>query len=85
MENRREIAVAKRCQLLCGSGDRIQTSCPCRNPSECQLTSERRRELASHPDVVKTMSINFKTLDEECDLDDRSGETTEADQGEKTR
>lgn len=67
MNRQREVAIAKRCQILCGQHESIVTSCPCEYPGACRLSADRRRELVRHPQVQQMAAKNFKLMAESED------------------
>ena len=54
----RELARAKRCQLLIGSICLDQ--CPCLNSDGCQLSIEEREKYRNHPEVLKVRKEHWE-------------------------
>lgn len=67
----RQIAMAKRCQMICGSFLGNLTECPCTSPYECKFSIEERTDL-SKIDVIKekiaSQEALFKQLNPDSDL-----------------
>lgn len=53
-----KLAQALRCQLLTGSFEGNERSCPCESPDKCQLTRAERIWFKDHPDVLAARERN---------------------------
>lgn len=60
----REIAIAKRCQLITGSFDGDECCCPCEGPADCQFVSEQRELLKNLPEIQERIELNRQRYNE---------------------
>lgn len=58
VSKQRELAIAKRCQMLTGSYDGATRSCDCY--FECRLSEDQQESLREHSDVKKAKKRNQK-------------------------
>lgn len=69
--NYRVLEQAKRCQLLAGSFEGNERSCPCMTGKDCVFSCEQRQDLDQHPEVVKRREENYQLFMKMENTDER--------------